>query len=261
MSGGTRTPLILQQSGVGDASQLKNLGIPTISDLPNVGLNLANHLIVSCLFSKPTTDVPSPDLNALYSSGAFLPDPVTLNLRAPRASEWIVLDLGDALSVNILETQPYSRGSALIQSKDPLTAPLATEAALDDPRDLQTFIDIIVNQLVPIANNLNSIDNNYVLQQPDPSQIYPNVAKTDSDAYLTNYIQNNIDHAHHWQSQTIMASRENGGVVDTNGKVYGTKNLYVADNCIVPFTVDGNTAGIAYVIGFTIGKKLLRNHG
>lgn len=87
LSGGTRTPLILQQSGVGYSAQLLKLDIPVVSDITNVGSQLANHLIVSCLFSKSASDLPSTDINALYSSGAFLPDPITVDLTGPRSSE------------------------------------------------------------------------------------------------------------------------------------------------------------------------------
>lgn len=46
------------------------------------------------------------------------------------------------------------------------------------------------------------------------------------------------------------------GVVDTNGKVWGTQNLYVADDCVIPITVDNNTSAIAYAIGMIIGHKI-----
>ena len=37
------TPAILQRSGIGDASLLRRLGVPVVSDLPAVGRNLTDH--------------------------------------------------------------------------------------------------------------------------------------------------------------------------------------------------------------------------
>jgi choline dehydrogenase-like flavoprotein len=45
-AGGVHTPQILQLSGVGDATRLGNLGIKTVSDLPGVGQNLQDHLVL-----------------------------------------------------------------------------------------------------------------------------------------------------------------------------------------------------------------------
>ena len=45
-AGSVHTPQILQLSGIGDAAQLQNLGIKVVSDLPGVGRNLQDHLVL-----------------------------------------------------------------------------------------------------------------------------------------------------------------------------------------------------------------------
>ena len=56
LSGGAiNSPAILQTSGVGDASQLRNLGIESVVDLPGVGHNVQDHLSASVIFT------PAPD--------------------------------------------------------------------------------------------------------------------------------------------------------------------------------------------------------
>jgi choline dehydrogenase len=42
------------------------------------------------------------------------------------------------------------------------------------------------------------------------------------------------------------------------GEVFGVTDLIVADNSIIPFTVDGNTSAPAYLIGLTIARQLLK---
>jgi choline dehydrogenase len=54
-----------------------------------------------------------------------------------------------------------------------------------------------------------------------------------------------------------MAPLKEDGVVDYRGRVHGVENLIVADDSIVPFTVDGNTSAPAYLIGYTIAQQLL----
>lgn len=45
-AGSVHTPQILQLSGIGDPVHLKNLGIKPISQLPGVGRNLQDHLVL-----------------------------------------------------------------------------------------------------------------------------------------------------------------------------------------------------------------------
>lgn len=53
-----------------------------------------------------------------------------------------------------------------------------------------------------------------------------------------------------------MAPLSKGGVVDRRGHVHGVKDLVVADDSIIPITVDGNTSAPAYLIGLTIARQL-----
>jgi choline dehydrogenase len=45
-AGSVHTPQILQLSGIGDATRLKSFGIKSVSDLPGVGQNLQDHLVL-----------------------------------------------------------------------------------------------------------------------------------------------------------------------------------------------------------------------
>src|SRR5215471_16439304 len=52
--GAINTPKLLMQSGVGDESELNHAGIDVVQDLPGVGRNLRDHVIVPCVWQYKT---------------------------------------------------------------------------------------------------------------------------------------------------------------------------------------------------------------
>ena len=54
-----------------------------------------------------------------------------------------------------------------------------------------------------------------------------------------------------------MAPLNAGGVVDGDTRVYGTKNVFVADDSICPVIPDINTAAAAMMIGLR-GSEILK---
>jgi choline dehydrogenase len=52
--GAINTPKLLMQSGVGDESELSHAGIDVVQDLPGIGRNLRDHVIVPCVWQYKT---------------------------------------------------------------------------------------------------------------------------------------------------------------------------------------------------------------
>ena len=79
ISGGINSPQLLMLSGIGPAEQLRAAGIPIIFNNPHVGKRLRNHTLNFATFSTNPEDPPLPadDPSALYTGGAFLPNPTT----------------------------------------------------------------------------------------------------------------------------------------------------------------------------------------
>jgi choline dehydrogenase len=69
------------------------------------------------------------------------------------------------------------------------------------------------------------------------------------------YVITNYSQAYHWTGSCRMAPCIEEGVVDSNGRVFGTENLYVADLTILPFNAAGNGMAPALVIGNIIADK------
>lgn len=248
---GINSAQLLMLSGIGPAKQLERAGIPVVFNNPNVGKNLTNHTLNFAVFSTNPDDVPVPvnDQSALYTGGAFLPDPRPGADTKRRAVQLIGIGSARELTVAILFLRPKSRGSITIQSRDPLEIVLADEGFLSDPADLEAVKTIFKVYIRDIATALRRIDPAYRL-------ISPSSAVLDDDGQLEKFIKQNFDHNHHQQGSLRMAPLSARGVVDRRGHVHGVRDLVVADASIIPFTVDGNTSAAAYLIGLTIAQQL-----
>lgn len=250
LSAGINSPQILMLSGIGSAKMLKKSGIPVVFNNPNVGQRLKNHTLNFAAFAVNSNDRPLPaqDSNALYTGGAFLPDP-SGNNPEERAVQLLGIGADEQLTIAILYLRPRSKGNIRIQSKDPLNIVLADEGFLSDPDDMEAVKRIYRIYIKNIAQELSRIDPSYQLLSPTFDMI-------DDDEKLEEFIKENFDHNHHQQGFLRMAPLSKGGVVDSRGNVHGVRDLIVADASIIPFTVDGNTSSAAYLIGYTIAKQL-----
>ncbi len=250
ISAGINSAQLLLLSGIGPADSLRKANIPVVSNNRNVGNSLRNHTLNFATFSANPNDraLPLNDPNALYSGGAFLPDPTGI---APhrRAVQLIGLGSNGKLTIAIIYLRPKSRGTIRLQTKDPLQIVLADEGFLQDPEDMEAIKNTYRTYIKDIAHELSLIDSSYQLMSPDIDTI-------EDDAKLESFIKENFDHNHHQQGSLRMAPLSKGGVVDRFGRVHGVNDLIVADASIIPFTVDGNTSASAYLIGYTIAKHL-----
>ncbi|QKI82556.1 GMC family oxidoreductase [Kroppenstedtia eburnea] len=256
VSAGINSTQLLMLSGIGPAKLLEEAGVSVVFNNPNVGRHMRNHTLNSAVFTANPKDTPIPphDPDALFTGGAFLPDPTPGADPTRRGVQLIGIGSDDSLTITILYLRPKSRGSIKIQSDDPLQIVLADEAFLEDPADLEAVKNIYKIYIKNIAARLAAVDPAYQISSPTLDVI-------DNDVELEQFIKEDFAHNHHQQGALRMAPLQKGGVVDRQGRVHGVKDLIVADDSIVPFTVDGNTSAPAFLIGFTIAQQLLKQRG
>lgn len=253
ISAGISSVPILMHSGIGNANLLQKCGIPVVFDNPNVGMHYADHPFVGAAFTINLNDHVSPagDPNSLYAGGAFLPNPTPGSDQNRRGIQ-LAVQSGPNCTIEIgaILLQPKSRGSAVIQDNDPLKMPLMDQGYLSNSADLETFKYTYKVYIKGIAEQLAAID-------PDYQLISPTMDIINDDAKLEQYIKANVNHGFHPQSMNRMGTGPENSVVDAKGHVYGVNNLVIADDTIIPFTVDGNTSAPAFFIGQTIAEQLL----
>lgn len=118
---------------------------------------------------------------------------------------------------------PFSRGSVHIASSDPLSNPLIDPAFLDNTIDLALFVDALkwVRNLIR-TEKLAPIVRDEITPSPG----------LQADADLEDFVRSTVGTVFHCVGSASMLPEQDGGVVDANMRVYGTRNLRVV--CLYP---------------------------
>lgn len=135
---------------------------------------------------------------------------------------------------------PFSRGSVHIQSKDPLAAPAIDPAYFRNPLDL----DIIVSALKFLRRvaTTEPLASTIIGEEVAPGP------EVQTDKQLAEYCRKHFTTMSHPLGSASMLPKEDGGVVDANLIVYGTKNLRVVDASIIPIQLSAHTQATVYAI-------------
>ncbi|KAI0695505.1 GMC oxidoreductase [Cerioporus squamosus] len=303
-----KSPHILELSGIGNRTILEKLGIPVQVDLPTVGENLQDHLILAnpiwALKSGQgfvTSDtILQPEiqekLRSMYgkekandqlyfalSGCTFVP----VQTFSDRADELIasfekkLAERADKLPVGLKEQyevqlemlkdknvpdieivvfpvnmqagngappfvgllpsigRPFTRGTIHAASKDPEVQPEIDPNYIEEEIDLEILVDSLkFVRKVASQDAWKSITEGEILPGPN----------VQTDEQIRASIKESVSTTWHACGTCSMLPREKGGVVDTHLKVYGTKNIRVADLSILPVLTSVHTQATTYGI-------------
>lgn len=273
-SGGQNTPLILQRSGVGDATLLTSLGIPVVVANSNVGQNLASHYNMAGFSIGPASGGPSSVQIAVPSGTSAMgfnlhglgPVGDTYYYPDDNVRRFQVISLNPATitgrpSPNLTDFtlatnmyKPKSRGYTKITSKNPLAAPDCDLNLLSDAGSLTVppQNDSDMNRCVAYLKVIRQI-----VASSGTMQIYGNLASVpNTDQGYVDFVKNNINVQNHTCGTCTMGTSILNGVVDADLKVFGTNNLYCADMSVLPFGPDGNPNESLRVVGLRLIQAL-----
>jgi choline dehydrogenase len=165
------------------------------------------------------------------------------------------------LNISLELLNPQSTGSVTIQSDNSFQIAAADDGFYQNSADLENMKSAVSVYIRALLDQLN-------LLYPFPSPYFKPIVSDPinavilsgyDDATVEAYVKNNSDLSldpHHFTSHCKMAPLNAGGVVDGNTLVYGTKNVYVADNSICPVIPDSDTTAAAMMIGLQTSEIL-----
>jgi|SRR5579862_1973708 len=269
LSAGINSSKLLQLSGIGPAQALQNAGIKPVFINENVGKNLQNHPLLSIsLPADPTiTGIPPGASYAFTIHNVFLPA-VSGSASDPRMLQ-ILFDYMPTnaqtsiptVNVRLELLNPQSVGSVTIQSGNSFQIAAADNGIYQNSADLENMKSAVSVYIRALLDQLNIM---YPFPSPyfkpivsDPINLV--ILSSYDDAVVEAYVKNNSNLSldpHHFTSHCKMAPLNAGGVVDGNTLVYGTKNVFVADNSICPVIPDSDTAAAAMMIGLRTSEIL-----
>lgn len=267
LSGGSiNSPQLLQLSGVGDAEQLRRLGIEPLINAPAVGQNLQDHLAVSYFYktSVPTLNDELRPLSgkikaglryllnrggplsmSVNQGGGFVrsgPDHPRPNLQlyfTPASytqtplSERKLLnpDPFSAVLLSFNSCRPTSRGLLHIRSNDPFEHPLIQPNYLSTPTD--------IDEAQAGNRLLRALANTAPLAGVITEELVPGASVQGDDALMEDF-RARADTVYHPTSTCMMGRDSATSVVDQRLRVHGIQGLRVVDASIFPTITSGN---------------------
>lgn len=262
LSAGINTPIILQHSGIGNATYLESIGVKPIHDNPNVG-RFYDHQGLFAFFLKNSSDVGSLNPGDLYEGGAWLPNPTpnATEDASPRRIQFINIDAGPVLFMVVVDLQSQKEGYVRIRDNNPLRAPMSSDNIFVPPEgdvDKTTYVNAVKEYICKLRDEYQgagvgpAVDTSYEL-------INPPYSICSDDNAIAEYVRTNLlTQGLHWTSSARMGKKDDGiSVTDSRGSVWGIKGLTVSDASLLPRLHDGNTQAPAYLVGHVIGKEIL----
>jgi choline dehydrogenase len=251
--GGTiDSPRLLLLSGIGPADQLMALGLPVIADVPGVGENLQDHLLVAAGYLYADGKQSAPPAAGSGEGCLFMRTRAGLREAAPDLQiHFVHLLFADLTYVDVplpppsgftfwpTLVRPQSVGSIRLRSADPAAPPLIRANYLESLTDTEVLLEgFKISRDLAQRLPFDSIRGAEVAPGSD--------VKSDDD--IRNYIRAAAGTLFH-PVGTCKMGHDRMAVVSPELKVYGVENLRVADASIMPTIPAGNTNAPTIMIG------------
>ena len=233
--GAIESPKFLMLSGVGPADQLRAHGISVVADVPGVGENFHNHVLVG-LIAETREPVPPGRQNlseaALFTTsqpGMMAPDIQIAFVHVPFD---IIVGQQHPNAVSLLPgvVRPTSRGWIRLADADPMSPPLVNPNYLGDNADL--------DRLVGAVGLSRDIFATSAFKAVLAGELVPGPDVTDRDE-LVAFVRERADTYHH-QAGSCRMGIDDLAVVDPQLQVRGIEGLRVADASVMPAVPSGN---------------------
>jgi choline dehydrogenase len=257
--GAINSPQLLQLSGIGNASELAELGIAGVADLPGVGENLQDHLevYVQCASKLPVTVAPAykwrnrplvglkwllfksgPGATNHFEAGGFirsndeasypnvmfhfLPIAVRYDGTAPQ---------GHGYQLHVGPMYSDARGSVKITSTDPRVHPALRFNYLSTDQDRREWVECV--------RAARSILNQPAFDPFNGGELSPG-ASVETEEQILDWVRRDAETALHPSCTAKMGLDELSAVDPATMRVHGVDGLRVVDASVFPYVTNGN---------------------
>jgi choline dehydrogenase len=258
-AGSIHSPKLLMLSGIGEAKTLRSLGIDVVANLPGVGENLQDHVLVSGVVFKYKGKMPDrpADSNAVEAEAYLSSSPsadtdISLVLHqlpvvTPEVAARFGMPSADTFTIAPALVQPTSVGSIRLASTNFL------DAAVIDGNYLGTDQDFAA--VVSGIDAAREIGNQHAFDSLRESELIPGPkASTEAIRELARLASASFGHA----VGTCKMGVDKFAVVDPELRVQGILGLRVADASVMPRIITGpGTNASAHMIAGRAAQLIL----
>ncbi|MGO4386513.1 GMC family oxidoreductase [Microvirga sp. 2YAF29] len=281
-AGAIASPKLLQLSGIGGATLLRENGIEPLQDLPGVGANLQDHLQLRPIYKVHGVRTLNEDYRSLMKKGrmaleyalfrkgpltmapsqlgAFTrssPDYATPNLQfhiQPLSLDKFGEDPHPfpAFTASVCNLRPTSRGTVAIRSSDPADAPFIRPNYLTTDEDQRVAVDSLrlVRHIVSMP----------ALQKYRPEEYKPGVNLTTDEELLNGARDIGTTIFHPVGTAKMGIDSDPMAVTDGRLRVRGIEGLRVIDASVMPTITSGNTNSPTLMIAEKGAAMILEDH-
>jgi len=256
-AGALASPGVLLRSGIGPAEQVRELGVEVVEDLPGVGQNLQDHLLVPVIFGTarpvdpPTPFGPVTQTHWFWKSDDSLPVPDTqpINFSVPFYYDAGMTGPASGFTLHAGLIRPHSTGSVALADLDPGSQPVIDHNLFADERDLRALTASVrqcrqVARTAPLAEEWGAIE------------ALPGPQVGDDDADLEQWVRRAVNTYHH-MAGTCRMGTDPMAVVSPTLALHGLEGVSVADASVMPSITTGNTNAPTAMIAERAAQFLL----
>ncbi|MBO4270395.1 choline dehydrogenase [Microbispora triticiradicis] len=277
--GAVNTPQLLQLSGVGNAAELRALGVEVVHDLPGVGENLQDHLevYVQHACKRPVSMQPylkwrhrpwigaqwlflrsGPGATNHFEAGGFvrsnedvaypnlmfhfLPIAVRYDGSSPAG--------GHGYQVHVGPMYSDARGSVKIRSADPGVKPALRFNYLSTEQDRREWVEAI--------RVTRAILGQPALQEFSAGEISPGPSVA-TDEQILDWVARDGETALHPSCTARMGVDEMSVVDPDSMRVHGLEGLRVVDASVMPYVTNGNIYAPVMMVAEKAADLILGN--
>src|SRR5580692_7850689 len=257
-AGSINSPKLLMLSGVGEAKALRKLGIDVVENLPGVGENLQDHVLVSGVVFKYKGKMPdrpagsnAVEAEAYLSSGLSSDTDISLVLHqlpvvTPEVAERFGTPPPDTFTIAPALVQPTSSGSVRLASNN------FQDAAVIDGNYLGTDHDFAA--IVRAVEAAREIGNQRAFNSVREIEVMPGPKATAEEIReLARLGSASFGHA----VGTCKMGEDHLAVVDPQLRVHGVTGLRVADASVMPRIITGPTNAPTHMIAGRAARMIL----